>query len=130
MVGDRYILACNGRRGPLRPTGPMSEFVAGIRFKAWAPPSGLHPSIPEQQELTLEIIDSWNRLSLGGCTYHVVHPGGRSHETLPLNTYEAESRRVARFRNLALTGGIVDLPPEEPAGDHPYTLDLRYRPGC
>jgi len=130
MVGDRHILACNGRRVPLRPTGKKGEYVAGIRFKAWQPPSGLHPTIPSHNPLVLEIIDTWNRHSMGGCTYHVAHPGGRNYETFPVNAYEAESRRIARFRHMGHTPGTIDPPPEEPAGDHPYTLDLRYRTGC
>jgi uncharacterized protein (DUF2126 family) len=130
MTGERHVLACNGRRMPLRPTGRKGELVAGVRFKAWSPPSGLHPTIPSHDPLRFEIIDTWNRLSLGGCTYYVSHPGGRSHDTLPVNSYEAEGRRIARFRNMGHSSGIVNAPPEEPAGDHPYTLDLRYKPGC
>jgi uncharacterized protein (DUF2126 family)/transglutaminase-like putative cysteine protease len=130
MIGDRHVLACNGRRVPLRPTGKRAEFVAGVRFKAWNPPSGLHPTIPSDNPLVFEIVDTWNRASLGGCTYYVAHPGGRSDEAFPVNAYEAESRRIARFRLMGHTPGLIDPPPEEPAGEHPYTLDLRYRPGC
>jgi uncharacterized protein (DUF2126 family)/transglutaminase-like putative cysteine protease len=130
MTDDRHVLACNGRRVPLRPTGRKGEFVAGVRFKAWNPPSGLHPTIPSHNPLIFEVVDTWNRLSLGGCTYHVSHPGGRSEDRFPVNSYEAETRRIARFRNLGHSSGTVDAPPEEPAGDHPYTLDLRYKPGC
>jgi uncharacterized protein (DUF2126 family) len=130
MTEARHVLACNRRRVPLRPTGRKGELVAGVRFKAWEPPSGLHPTIPSHSPLTLEIIDTWNRHSLGGCTYYVAHPGGRAHDTLPVNAYEAEGRRIARFRQMGHTPGTVDPPPEEPAGDHPYTLDLRYRAGC
>ncbi|MCF7983924.1 MAG: transglutaminase family protein [Thiohalocapsa sp.] len=130
MVGERHVLACNGRRVPLRPTGRKGEFVAGIRFKAWSPPSGLHPTIPSHSPLVFDVVDTWNRASLGGCTYYVAHPGGRSHETFPVNSYEAEGRRIARFRLIGHTPGDIDAPPEEPAGEHPHTLDLRYRPGC
>jgi uncharacterized protein (DUF2126 family) len=130
MVGDRHVLACNGRRVPLRPTGRKAELVAGIRFKAWSPPSGLHPTIPSHNPLTFEIVDLWNRASLGGCTYYVAHPGGRSESSFPVNSYEAESRRIARFRLMGHTPGPIDPPPDEPAGEHPYTLDLRYKPGC
>jgi uncharacterized protein (DUF2126 family) len=130
MTGPRHVLACNGRRVPLRPTGRKGEYVAGIRFKAWSPPSGLHPTIPAHNPLVFDIVDTWNRASLGGCTYYVSHPGGRSEDSFPVNAYAAEGRRIARFRLMGHTPGDIDAPPEEPAGEHPYTLDLRYRPGC
>ena len=130
MVSDRHVVVCNGRRVPLRPTGRKGEFVAGVRFKAWSPPSGLHPTIPSHSPLVFEIVDLWNRHSLGGCTYYVEHPGGRNEESFPVNAYAAESRRIARFRHMGHTPGLIDPPAEEPAGDHPYTLDLRYKPGC
>ena len=130
LVGDRHVLVCNGRRVPLRSTGRKAEFIAGIRFKAWSPPSGLHPTIPAHNPLIFEIVDLWNRRSIGGCTYHVVHPGGRSESSFPVNSYEAESRRIARFRVMGHTAGVIDPPPEIPAGEQPYTLDLRYQPRC
>jgi uncharacterized protein (DUF2126 family)/transglutaminase-like putative cysteine protease len=130
LTGDRHVVTCNGRRLPLRPTGKRAESVAGVRFKAWSPPSGLHPTIPAHGPLIFEVIDTWNRQSLGGCTYYVAHPGGRSESNFPVNSYEAESRRIARFRLMGHTPGPIDPPPDEPAGEHPYTLDLRYRPGC
>ena len=130
MTDARHVLACNGRRVPLRPTGRRGEYVAGIRFKAWSPPSGLHPTIPAQSPLVFDIVDLWNRASLGGCSYYVAHPGGRAEERFPVNSYEAEGRRIARFRLMGHTPGDIEPPPEEPAGEHPYTLDLRWTPGC
>jgi uncharacterized protein (DUF2126 family) len=128
ITESRHLVACNGRRVPLRCTGRRSEYVAGVRFKAWQPPSGLHPTIAPQSPLVFDLVDSWSRRSLGGCTYHVTHPAGRNYETFPVNAYEAEARRLARFWHLGHMPGRVDLPPEEPSGDHPYTLDLRYAP--
>jgi uncharacterized protein (DUF2126 family) len=130
MTGERHRVSCNGHRLPLRPTGRKGEFVAGVRFKAWQPPSGLHPTIPSHNPLVIDLVDAWNRRSLGGCSYYVEHPGGRNPDTFPVNANEAESRRVARFRVMGHTPGEVDPPPELPAGEQPYTLDLRYKPWC
>jgi uncharacterized protein (DUF2126 family) len=130
LTDTRHVVSCNGRRLPLRPTGRKGEYVAGVRFKAWSPPSGLHPMIPAQSPLIFDVVDLWNRASLGGCSYYVSHPGGRAEERFPVNSYEAESRRIARFRLMGHTPGDIDPPPEEPAGDYPYTLDLRWTPGC
>jgi uncharacterized protein (DUF2126 family)/transglutaminase-like putative cysteine protease len=130
MVGERHAVTCNGRRVPLRPTGTRGEYVAGVRFKAWQPPSGLQPTIPAQAPLTFDLVDTWNRRAIGGCTYHVSHPAGRNYETFPVNANEAEARRIARFWPFGHSHGSVDVPAEEPHPGHPFTLDLRYTPGC
>jgi len=126
LTGDRFILTANGHRVPLHPTGVNGEGVAGVRFRAWQPPECLQPTIPSHAPLVFDLIDTWNKRSLGGCTYHVAHPGGRSYETFPVNSYEAESRRLSRFQPIGHTPGSM-RPNLPPAGkpEMPFTLDLR-----
>jgi uncharacterized protein (DUF2126 family) len=125
LTDPRFVLACNGRRVPLHPTGTKGEYVAGIRFRAWQPASCLHPTIGIHTPLTFDLLDTWNFRALGGCQWHVTHPGGRNFEDFPVNAYAAESRRSARFFAIGHTGGRVEIPPAELNRDYPLTLDLR-----
>ena len=126
LTDSRHLVACNGRRLPLYPTGVRGEFVAGVRFRAWQPPSCLHPTIAVQAPLVFDVLDLRSGRSMGGCTWHVVHPGGRHFERFPVNAYEAESRRAYRFFPTGHTGGRPPIPPAEENRDYPLTLDLRY----
>ena len=125
MAGDRYIVTCNGRKLPLQPTGIRGSYVAGVRFKAWQEAASLHPTIKVHPPLIFDIVDTENRRSIAGCTYHVAHPGGRHYETFPVNASEAEARRTARFWEHGLTQGEMAIPSETPHPDQPLTLDLR-----
>ncbi|MBU2901184.1 DUF2126 domain-containing protein [Maribacter dokdonensis] len=99
----RYSLTCNGVKIELSSTGTKGEYVAGVRFKAWEPWSALHPTIGVDTPLVFDIVDDWNKKSIGGCTYFVAHPGGRSYDTYPVNSLEAESRRINRFWDIGMT---------------------------
>jgi len=125
LVDERHVLTCNGRAVPLAATGNVGEYVAGVRYRAWQPPSALHPTIGVHTPLVFDLIDTWMERSLGGCQYHVSHPGGRAHETFPVNAYEAEGRRLARFFKTGHTPGRVETRAESRNPNFPFTLDLR-----
>lgn len=125
FVNERYTVTCNGRALPLHPTEVQGQYVAGVRYRAWQPPSCLHPTIPVDGPLTFDLFDHWLGRSVDGCRYHVGHPGGLNPSTFPVNSYEAESRRAARFSQVGHNG--VSLQPQRVAMNQafPTTLDLR-----
>jgi uncharacterized protein (DUF2126 family) len=102
---QRYLVTCHSIPVPLRETKVKGEYVAGVRYRAWTPPSALHPTLGKDTPLVFDIFDTWNNRSIGGCTYYVSHPGGRSYDTFPVNAYEAEGRRISRFGNEGHTQG-------------------------
>lgn len=126
-MNERYTITCNGQIVPLVSTGRNGEFAAGVRYRAWQPPSCLHPSIHVHTPLTFDIVDLWNQRTIRGCQYHVEHPGGLNTGTFPINSLEAESRRASRFFEFGHTGKTIDLSPPKLNNEYPYTLDLRTR---
>jgi uncharacterized protein (DUF2126 family) len=132
---ERYLLTCNGRPVPLRATGTPGSYVAGVRYRAWKPWSSLHPTLDVDSPLAFDLIDLVSRFSLGGATYHVVHPGGRAYDHPPVNALEAETRRSRRFEPMGHTTGRINIEPLDnqlmrrgaSADEYPLTLDLRRR---
>lgn len=125
LIPERHVVVCHGQRVPLTDTGVNGEGVAGIRYRAWQPPLCLHPTIGIHTPLVFDILDTWSGHALGGCRYHVSHPGGKYFDTVPINAFEAESRRHARFEPRGHSPGRLEVPPARRNPDYPVTLDLR-----
>lgn len=124
----RHRVLCNGYMLPLQYGGAPGTYISGVRYRAWQPPSCLHPTIPVHTPLVVELWDAYSGRSLGGCTYHVGHPGGRNYATFPVNALEAEARRTARFQKFGHTPGFSHPRMPRPNTDFPCTLDLRREP--
>ena len=128
LVENRHAILCNGVRVPMHATGVAQQFVAGVRYRAWQPPSCLQPTIPVHAPLRFDIVDLRSNCSVGGCTYYVSHPGGLSYDSFPINASEAEARRASRYRVEGFMGGKLFVPEPLPSmGNDPFpvTLDLR-----
>ena len=125
MFSPAMCITVNGVRVPLQVTDTPGEFVAGVRYRAWQPPSCLHPTIAVHTPLVVDLVDTANERSLGGCRYHIDHPGGLNPEGIPVNALAAESRRAGRFFRMGHTGGAIVAKVPEMSPDFPHTLDLR-----
>ncbi len=124
-IEGRHGVLVNGRAAPLHVTGTRGELVAGVRFRAWLPPSCLHPTIPVHAPLRFEVVDRRRARSLGGCVHHVTHPDGRSYERFPVNAEEAAGRRRARFVPFGHSHAELRIPEVVVDPETPFTLDLR-----
>jgi uncharacterized protein (DUF2126 family)/transglutaminase-like putative cysteine protease len=122
---SRYVVACNGRRVPLAPAGEPGEAVAGVRYRARRLSATLHPTIPVHTPLVFDIIDRWKERSIGRCTYHAGPPDGRRYTARPVNSREAEERRLERFQESGNTHDPMVAPEQESNPIFPFTLDLR-----
>ncbi len=124
-LAQRYQVLCNGVPIPLRSTGRVGEYVAGVRYRARPADPSNSPVFSPQVPLTFEVLDTWQRLHLGGAQYHLSSPTGKTYEDLPTSPTEAQARVAERF--IPFEGGPWrdKRPPLAIHPDSPHTLDLR-----
>ncbi len=123
---SRYVVTCNGRKVPLHASGVAGEALAAVRFRARRLSTALHPTIPVHAPLEFEILDLWNKVSPGRCTYHVGSPDGHIYRSRPMNVSEAEDRRKERFKTSDILTKITEVPADERNPIFPMTLDMRW----
>jgi uncharacterized protein (DUF2126 family) len=128
LVPERHRILVNGHALPLHPTPTKGEYVAGVRFRAWAPPQSLQAHLGIHHPIHFDVLDTWGKRSLGACAYHVWHPEGRAYDTPPLTRFEATARRAQRFTQAGPLAWPVEAVPAAPHPDTPHTLDLRRFP--
>ena len=125
IQAGRHGVMVNGLELPLYEADGPGDHVAGVRFRAWAPPHSLHPHIGIHHPLRIEVVDRQARRSLAAAAYHVWHPEGRAYDTPPLTRFEAGARRAQRFTVEGPSPWPVDPTPTTPHPDAPLCLDLR-----
>jgi uncharacterized protein (DUF2126 family)/transglutaminase-like putative cysteine protease len=129
-AGSRFVVACNGRRVPLVPTGSAGEAVAGIRYRARRLSAALHPTIPVHTPLVFDLIDTWKTRSIARCMYFSGPPDGTVHTTRPRDAEQASARRLQRFQISDPPSEPILTPEEEKNPVFPMTLDLRFPPAA
>ncbi|MEM6274600.1 MAG: transglutaminase family protein [Myxococcota bacterium] len=125
FVPERHAIAVNGTIIPVRSTGRSAHVVAGVRFRAWAPPHSLHPHLGIHHPLRIDLYDRWAKRSLAAAAYHVWHPGGQGFEEPPLTRFEASARRSQRFETIGPLAHTVSPRSISSHADTPYTTDMR-----
>ena len=111
LTPTHHILVCNGRRVPLQPTRTRGRFLAGVRYKAWNPPSSLHPTLWPVYSLVFDLLDARTGEVLGGCTWFPARPSLVGFSAAPAPVASGEPEREPHYRPQAAV-----LPPWSPGG--------------
>ncbi len=120
---ERGAVLVNGVAVELREAG--GACVAGVRYKAADGWPALHPHVPVQSPLLIEVLDEVGEV-IAAAHYHYWNPDGERYESRPRSLAEAQERQRARWRVLEVRAGTERRPVEPLYTDEShFTLDLR-----
>ncbi|MCC6151768.1 MAG: transglutaminase family protein [Planctomycetes bacterium] len=124
-LGNWVLCAGGVQYTPSSATDASGEaLVTGIRYRAFVPQIGLHPTVLAQTPLKCLLLDT-SRQEAHVLTLHEWRPDGQAYPELPTSELDSARRRNERVRIAPIAWPGTSLPPPPPGALSPWCLDLR-----